>query len=54
MIQPPAPPTTREAILLIGGAGFLGSALRRAIAARGLRAIVVGRSPGVVVGRGER
>lgn len=45
---------TRDSILLIGGAGFLGSALRRTIAARGLRAIVVGRSPGVGVGHGER
>jgi UDP-glucose 4-epimerase len=54
MSQPPAPPMTRDSILLIGGAGFLGSALRRTIAARGLRAIVVGRSPGVAVGEGER
>ena len=54
MSQSLAPPMTRDAILLIGGAGFLGSALRRMIAARGLRAIVVGRSPGVTVGPGER
>jgi UDP-glucose 4-epimerase len=44
---------TRDAILLIGGTGFLGSGLRRMIAAGRQRAIIIGRLPGITVGPDE-